>query len=486
MPGRATDPPHIPAALWQQLEMQEALANRDVRRVFHLVRQHAGASQTRIAIACGLAQGKVSEIMSGGRQVVTFDVFERVADGLDMPDHARLLLGLAPQQLRMPAYSNETTLAASWAIPRRDDLTPLAASTVELTGDEEDDSVRRRSFIGLAGAGLFGAVLSDIAPARAVEVESFAAALIDGSAAVSDEPCLDLDALTRLVTTARRDYQACRYSSVLGQLPSLLTSLRTSAEALDGEAQLSVYDLSAEAYHVAAGALLKLDDEGLAWLAADRSLRAARLSGNSLTIGSSGRIITHALMSTGHLGAATSTAENMAARMDSDIDRHNAESLSVYGALLLRGAIAAAKHHNRDAAATLLDEADRAATMLGEGHHIRSNAFGPSNVSVHRVNAAVTLGDAGTAIELARKVDLDRLPVVERKAALLIDCAHAFAQWGKYENAYHALRAAEQLAREEIASRPAVHRLVQDLAATAGPSVRSHLREFAAQIGAGA
>ncbi|MEO3829917.1 helix-turn-helix transcriptional regulator [Actinomadura sp. B10D3] len=78
--------------------MTKALTSRDIRTVFHLLRQYAGASQTQIAIACGMSQGKVSETMKGTRQVTTLEVFERIADGLHMPDTARITLGLAPRR----------------------------------------------------------------------------------------------------------------------------------------------------------------------------------------------------------------------------------------------------------------------------------------------------------------------------------------------------------------------------------------------------
>jgi hypothetical protein len=45
---------------------------------------------------------------------------------------------------------------------------------------------------------------------------------------------------------------------------------------------------------------------------------------------------------------------------------------------------------------------------------------------MHQVNVAVTLGDAGTAIDLARHIDLRAVTVTERKASLLIDVARAF------------------------------------------------------------
>ena len=81
-------------------------------------------------------------------------------------------------------------------------------------------------------------------------------------------------------------------------------------------------------------------------------------------------------------------------------------------------------------------------------------------------------------------MDLDLLPVTERRAAFLVDVARAFAQWGKHEKAYDALRAAEQIAPQEVSSRPSVRRLVADLLATSPPTVRPHLQDLADQIGA--
>ncbi|GLZ06488.1 hypothetical protein Acsp03_39540 [Actinomadura sp. NBRC 104412] len=99
MPGRASDPIDIPESLWQRPQMIQALWTRDIRSVFLLLRQYTGASQTQIAIAVGMTQGKISEIMKkGGRQVLALEVFERIADGLNMPEAARITLGLAPRR----------------------------------------------------------------------------------------------------------------------------------------------------------------------------------------------------------------------------------------------------------------------------------------------------------------------------------------------------------------------------------------------------
>src|SRR4051812_11305359 len=143
MPGKGTDPVSVPLSLWTRPETLNALNSRDVGRLFHLVRQYAGASQTQIAIACGMTQGKVSEYMKrGGRQALSLEVFERIADGLEMPDNARMALGLAPR-----------TFTATPNIQVGDTPPELASSSLlgslEVDHDEPEeagDPLRRRTF----------------------------------------------------------------------------------------------------------------------------------------------------------------------------------------------------------------------------------------------------------------------------------------------------------------------------------------------------
>ncbi|GGZ99423.1 hypothetical protein GCM10010371_68570 [Streptomyces subrutilus] len=91
--------PHAPPGLapwaWERPEVREALRARDVGALLRAVQKYSGASQSRIAGAVGMTQARVSEIIHGRREVGRLDVYERIADGLDMPDDARHLLGLA-------------------------------------------------------------------------------------------------------------------------------------------------------------------------------------------------------------------------------------------------------------------------------------------------------------------------------------------------------------------------------------------------------
>ncbi|MEV7526693.1 helix-turn-helix transcriptional regulator [Streptomyces sp. NPDC091371] len=88
-------PTALPSWVWERADVREALRARDVGAVFRYVQQYSGASQARIAAAVGMTQARVNEIINRRREVSRLDVYERIADGLEMPDDARHLLGLA-------------------------------------------------------------------------------------------------------------------------------------------------------------------------------------------------------------------------------------------------------------------------------------------------------------------------------------------------------------------------------------------------------
>jgi len=367
----------------------------------------------------------------------------RRSRGWDVPDLARQLRRAASEPIA--AHDGLVRMIRGWergdhrlseryellyrkpGLPGRDNDESRAHSA-HTGGQEGSDPVRRRTFVELTGISMASAILPASAGSRSpVDIEPLAltAQMTGASPEPSQEPP-DITALTGDVSRARKHYQACRYSELIGHLPRLLGQLDAACRFLDGDDKLCAYALSADAYHVAAGFLLKLGDHGLAHLATDRSMTAALASQDPLTVGASARIVTHTLMSSGHLPAAIVTARNHALRLDREIGTQTPESLSVYGSVLLRGAIAAALHDERGTAHELLAEAADAARRVGTDANLRGTAFGPVNAQLHHVNVAVTLGDAGTAIDLARQIDLAAITVTERKASLLIDVARAF------------------------------------------------------------
>ena len=105
MRDSAFGPPAIPPDFWSRPEVTAALGRRDIGDLFRLLKALAGMSQTRIGAATGNAQGRVSEIISGKYEVRTVTSLDRIAQGLDMPDHARVTLGLAPANLAQAPVS---------------------------------------------------------------------------------------------------------------------------------------------------------------------------------------------------------------------------------------------------------------------------------------------------------------------------------------------------------------------------------------------
>lgn len=92
----------LPDWAWQTRDLRNALAGRDVGALFRLTQRYSGASQAQLATAVGLTQSRVNEVINGRRQVLRLDVLERIAVGLQMPDPARQLFGLAPHATVAP------------------------------------------------------------------------------------------------------------------------------------------------------------------------------------------------------------------------------------------------------------------------------------------------------------------------------------------------------------------------------------------------
>ncbi|GAB1691898.1 hypothetical protein [Krasilnikovia sp. M28-CT-15] len=303
----------------------------------------------------------------------------------------------------------------------------------------------------------------------------------------ADEPVesSSLPHLVAGVAEAKTDYQACRYERVLDRLDTLMPAVATARARLPigGDQRIQFDLLATDLYHVVGSVLLKYGDPAAALMAAERSSRCGHDSGDPTAIGTGARIMTHALMSNGYSHHAAALARRAATTVEQATGLDSGVSVAVYGALLLRGAVAAARSEDRDAAGAMLDEAARVADRLGCDGNDRWTGFGPNNVMQHRVNVALILGDAGTAIDRARRVQIDKITLVERKASLFVDVARAYVQWGRREHALSALRAAYRIAPEEIRSRPAAHRLVGDLAVLSSGHTRTHVLQFATDAG---
>jgi tetratricopeptide (TPR) repeat protein len=90
------EPIEIPYEAWQQESTRRILESRAAGPLFEFAQKY-GVSQTRLGAAVGLSQGRINDLIKGRRGNITaLDAWERIANGLNMPSHARMAMGLAP------------------------------------------------------------------------------------------------------------------------------------------------------------------------------------------------------------------------------------------------------------------------------------------------------------------------------------------------------------------------------------------------------
>ena len=127
MRDSAFGPIALPDSFWHRPDVSAALTSRDMGELFRLLHFKARITQTRIATAAVLSQGRVSAIINGKQQVRSLAVFRRIADGLDMPEHARILLGVATDEPAAAAAHEPSILPGDHG-QERDLLRQLASA----------------------------------------------------------------------------------------------------------------------------------------------------------------------------------------------------------------------------------------------------------------------------------------------------------------------------------------------------------------------
>ncbi|HEY9412213.1 MAG TPA: helix-turn-helix transcriptional regulator [Jiangellaceae bacterium] len=294
---------------------------------------------------------------------------------------------------------------------------------------------------------------------------------------VRDTRSPDVQQIERLAAAAWDDYQAGGLGRAIAVLPQLITA----AQALEGERVRDGWRVSARVHHLAATTLSKVGEADLAWIAAERAMGAADQSDDPLVLASAARAGTHALLSVGRYGDALELGETARSWLADQTDAGNAEALSLLGMLDLRMAIAAARRQDRPTATRLLDRAEVAAGQLGVDANHWQTAFGPTNVALHRISAALDLGDSTYVAEHGPNVDPAPLPV-ERQVCHHINVARAYSDLAQDDVAVATLldaeRQAPQFVRHNVTVRETVRTIYKRAPVTMGGR-RSDVMQFA-------
>jgi transcriptional regulator with XRE-family HTH domain len=272
-----------------------------------------------------------------------------------------------------------------------------------------------------------------------------------------DEIATDVDEVSRL-----------RHSVNLGalgnRLPGLLEELRAAVYSLEGVQRERAYGLLAEAYAAASQLVYKLGYIDLSSLTVERYEWAAAKSDDELTV-----LVGDYQRAGEMIGAADWTGalrflERSRSRIESDLGRGDGPTLSMWGNLHLKSALAAARMGDRSTADAHLAEARETADRLGVDRDDYQLCFGPTNVDIWSVGLAVEMLDGTEAVKRAERVNLPMGAQKERIGHYYIDLARGYLLHGDKTHALESLNKAKETTPAQTRFHPMVHETIRVLA----------------------
>ncbi|MEU9718313.1 helix-turn-helix transcriptional regulator [Streptomyces sp. NPDC047976] len=287
----------------------------------------------------------------------------------------------------------------------------------------------------------------------------------------------DLLALRSSVDVIWTLTHSARFAELSVEIGALVPRLEWACRTASAEHVPELHDLLARTYQALAAAFVRQHEADAAWVAADRAIRAAELSGNPLSVFAGIYRLCHAFVRLNHLDQAERAAVTAISALENSRAREP-QHLSVLGSLHLVLALVQARAGDRSAARQQIEAARSVARRLGEDRNDFHLEFGPTNVEIQAVSTAVELGDAGEALDLSKGINADGLSA-ERQARLLMDMGRAHAQRRQHADSLDCLLRAEKLAPEMVRTHLAARTAIRDLVLSAGRTASDELRGLA-------
>ncbi|MFE0178953.1 helix-turn-helix domain-containing protein, partial [Streptomyces sp. NPDC059002] len=131
-PPTTAEAPSVPAHIWSDGEVQEALNALDFGRLSRLVRKRSGLRQDDLARITGLSQGYLSQLESGTRRLTRLDKSQAFLDALNVPTALRPIA--TPEPVDGAHHSAATTSHNGTTPDPAPDLNALAADAAATSG----------------------------------------------------------------------------------------------------------------------------------------------------------------------------------------------------------------------------------------------------------------------------------------------------------------------------------------------------------------
>ena len=241
----------------------------------------------------------------------------------------------------------------------------------------------------------------------------------------------ELGAIEAGVQACHTAYQRADYATASRLLPDVLIDAALCARESRGERQSRAHGADAAANIALSKLAAKLGDGASAWVAADRAMSAARAAAYAPLLAVAAYQVSVALLRLPHrLDDAENVAMSALDGLLGSADAGEPAGQSAGGALLLLGAVVAARRGDRAQSTNRLGRAASLARSQGVDQNYLWTGFGPTNVVIHQIAVAVELGQPRRALDLADHLDTSRLPpaLVSRRAQVHLDLAAALIQ----------------------------------------------------------
>ncbi|SNT60518.1 Transcriptional regulator, contains XRE-family HTH domain [Streptosporangium subroseum] len=403
-------------ALWDSARVRSLIAAKDIGGMIKFARHARGLRQGDLGRASGYSASTISRLENCRRASSDLPMVRRVAEAAGIPAD---VLGAA----------------LGFCGP---------ASVTVATGQREEDPMRRRTFMAAAGFAVPAHMLASLDDALAV--------LPDPSAAPT------ADEVTAQLARARRLFDAGDLAPFIDRLPRLMSVTHANAEQAHDAAGYARLTLC---YSLATEALNKLGTPA-SRITADRATAYATLSGSPIATAAAARSLSIVLRHEGRHAIANRVTLDAASRLEATGLATPAQA-AAYAQMLCTCAYTTAQAGDRERALDMIADAEKAAARLP----VRPGSpfsVTPASVGLYRVGIHWSLGDAGSALHVGRRLHPGQFPTAERRGRLHTDMARAWWQAGRPEETTRALLAAYREAPGEI-RRPSIRELVTELAA---------------------
>ncbi|MFB8281183.1 helix-turn-helix domain-containing protein [Nocardia colli] len=427
--------------IWDTAAVRAAIGTGEYGAIVRAVRQANNLTLADLAELCSYSVSTLSRLERGKQRLSDVQVLRSLATALGIPVE---LLGLS-DTIGLPVRSRHQA----------------AMVGVNPALDEETDPMRRRTLLtgltGLTGAATLGA--PELPKADALPLGRLEQVLL---LTPTDGIPIGLARLTHELEAARTAFDLGRYTDVATRLPRLLATGFATREESHADDIAATNVVLSRTYCLASRLMVKLGRDQLAWTTADRAVHTAYASDDILTQAAARRAWAIVLRRAGHSATAQQLIIDTATALQHELTR-GLPYLATYGSLLSTAAYTAAVDGDRHTARTLIGEAIDTANRLDGTHGAAPASFSPMSVELYRISMARVLGDSGTAIEAAKRINPADIPNPESKARYWSDVARAFHQWGKHDACYRALLAAEHASPDEVRYRKPIRLITTSL-----------------------